>query len=316
MLPVMAGAGGSARKEYERRRAKDRASRKRSFKRSLVIVLATPFVVYGFVRLAADVANRWLLSWMFRQFGATGPSEVMDGKTANFLGLALAAVATLRMATDLWGARRTTESWRKGYEGEVMTAGALERLPPGYSTLHDLRIPGSKANIDHLVIGPTGVFTVETKHYSSDVVIRRGVAKHAGRSMDTVVEQANRQADTVRAVLGCGVRAVVCVQGAGVTVEGWFSKSLVDGVRFCSGNRIVETITRLDREHADEEVRRLADLAEQRLGRDPAGSPVPGAQVCDCGSSMVLRKRKADRSSFWGCTRYPNCRVTRSASTP
>jgi len=316
MLPIMAGAGESARREYERRRVKDQGVRRSNFKRALVIFLATPFVVYGFVRLCAAAANRWLISWMFRQAATTGPQVVIDGKTANLLGLALAAGATLRTARDLWGARQTTESWRKGYEGEVMTGKALERLPPGFTVLHDLRLPRSRANIDHLVVGTTGVFTVETKHYSSDVVIRRGMARHAGRSMDQVVEQANQQAEVVRSVLGCGVRAVVCVQGARVIVEGWFSKPVVDGVLFCSGNRLVEVLRRPISAHSDEEVRRLATLAEQQLGRESKGSPSTGSPVCECGSSMVLRNRKSDRAPFWGCTRYPRCRFTRSASSP
>ena len=95
MLPIMAGAGESARREYERRRVKDQGVRRSNFKRALVIFLATPFVVYGFVRLCAAAANRWLISWMFRQAATTGPQVVIDGKTANLLGLALAAGATV-----------------------------------------------------------------------------------------------------------------------------------------------------------------------------------------------------------------------------
>lgn len=183
MFPSVTAAGGSAHREFERRRQHDREVRRHSFKRYLVIALATPFVVYAGVRLGALAANRWLLSSMFEQFGVKGSQEVMDAKTANFVGLLLSGAATLRVVQQLWGARPTTVSWRKGYEGEVMTGKALQRLPEGYIALHDLRIPGSRANIDHLVVGPTGVFTVETKHYSSDVVIARGTARHAGRSM-------------------------------------------------------------------------------------------------------------------------------------
>lgn len=93
----------------------DRENRRRNFKRSLVFVVLTPFVVYGLVQAGAWAANEWLLSWMFRQFGAEGPQEVVDAKTAKTLGIFLAAVVALRMAIDLWGARRTTESWRKGH---------------------------------------------------------------------------------------------------------------------------------------------------------------------------------------------------------
>jgi hypothetical protein len=31
--------------------------------------------------------------------------------------------------------------------------------------LHDLAVPGSRANLDHLAIGPGGVFVIDSKHY-------------------------------------------------------------------------------------------------------------------------------------------------------
>jgi hypothetical protein len=309
-------AGGSAGREYERRRRKEQLKRRRNFKRAMTLVVLTPFIVYGAVRLGAWAANRWLISWMFRQFDTTGPHEVLDGKTANLLGLALAATATLRMAQEAWGSRPTTEAWRKGQEGEIMTGASLDALPETFITLHDLTMPGTRANIDHLVIGPPGVFTVETKHYSSDVVIRSGVARHSGRSMDSAVDQANRQAEVVRDALASPARAIICVQGAGVTIEGRSSRAVVDGVLFCSGPRLAKLLTRLEPElHADE-VKRLATLAEQHLGRSAA--PVQETEshgpvrACDCGGQMVVRHRRADGAPFWGCSRYPKCRTTSS----
>jgi Nuclease-related domain len=39
----------------------------------------------------------------------------------------------------------------------------LERQ--GWAVLHDLAVPGSRANIDHLVTGPAGVFVIDSQHY-------------------------------------------------------------------------------------------------------------------------------------------------------
>ena len=147
-----------------------------------------------------------------------------------------------------------------------MTGDALRRLPSSYTGLHDLGMPGSRANIDHVVVGPTGVFTVETKNYSSGVRLHRGVAGHAGRTMDHVVQQANGQAEAVGIVLDRSVRAIVCVHGGAVGVEGWFAKPIVDGVPCCSGRRLVDVITGQDPELGPDEVIRLAGLAVQRLG--------------------------------------------------
>ena len=125
----MATAGASAREEYERRRGRDREVRRRNFPRSLLIVLVVFFAVFGLVQVGAWAANRWLISLMFEQFGASGQRELVTPKMARVLGLLLGAVTSLRMATDLWGARQTTEAWKKGYEGEVRTGQHLDGLP-------------------------------------------------------------------------------------------------------------------------------------------------------------------------------------------
>ena len=57
-------------------------------------------------------------------------------------------------------------AWRRGAAGERRTArllGPLERH--GWAVLHDLAVPGSRANLDHLVIGPGGVFVIDSKQY-------------------------------------------------------------------------------------------------------------------------------------------------------
>src|SRR5215218_6946908 len=57
-------------------------------------------------------------------------------------------------------------AWRRGAVGERRTArllGPLER--EGWAILHDLAVPGSRANLDHLAIGPGGVFVIDSKQY-------------------------------------------------------------------------------------------------------------------------------------------------------
>jgi hypothetical protein len=57
-------------------------------------------------------------------------------------------------------------AWRRGAAGERRTARLLSPLErQGWVVLHDLAVPGSPANLDHLVIGPGGVFVVDSKHY-------------------------------------------------------------------------------------------------------------------------------------------------------
>jgi Nuclease-related domain len=57
-------------------------------------------------------------------------------------------------------------AWRRGAVGERRTARLLDPLErQGWAVLHDLAVPGSRANLDHLAIGPGGVFVIDSKQY-------------------------------------------------------------------------------------------------------------------------------------------------------
>ena len=237
---VASTAGGSAQAEYERRRARDRDGARARRRSSITLLLATPLVVFGLTHLSAAAADEYVR-------GATGtvPAQpVLDRTTISILAAVLAASATSMIARALWGPRQTTEAWAKGAEGERLTGQLLEHLPvDSFVTLHDLRIPGSRANIDHVVIGSSGVHTVETKHYRREVTIRNGQVWSGGRSLERVVAQAKRQATVVQEAVGREVFPVVCVHGGGVRLQGWRTRPVIDGVRFCSARQLVQVVT-------------------------------------------------------------------------
>lgn len=60
---------------------------------------------------------------------------------------------------------QSTRAWEHGAVGEEMLAARLQDLPEPADTLHDRRIPGTRANIDHLVVAPSGVWVVDAKRY-------------------------------------------------------------------------------------------------------------------------------------------------------
>jgi hypothetical protein len=84
------------------------------------------------------------------------------GLLAAQLASPLAGLAALLTAAALGWALQfrvspETSAWRRGATGERRTARLLRRLEDrGWVVLHDLAIPGSQANIDHLLIGPKG----------------------------------------------------------------------------------------------------------------------------------------------------------------
>ncbi len=78
------------------------------------------------------------------------------------IGLALAGYgAHKKSVSDVKG-----YSWIRGLKGENAVLKCLETLPKDYFIFNDVKLPGKGGNIDHIVIGPSGVFVIETKNYS------------------------------------------------------------------------------------------------------------------------------------------------------
>jgi hypothetical protein len=102
----------------------------------------------------------------------------------------------------------TTRAWRVGAEGERRVAEALADLD-GVVVLHDRQIPGTRANIDHVVVAASSVFVVDAKRYSGRIEIRDegGLFRVKrrlvvdGRDRTALVDGVRRQVEVVRAAL-------------------------------------------------------------------------------------------------------------------
>jgi hypothetical protein len=55
-------------------------------------------------------------------------------------------------------------TWSVGAVGEEKVAGTLAMLGDPFHVVHDVFLPNTRGNIDHVVIGPNGVFVLETKN--------------------------------------------------------------------------------------------------------------------------------------------------------
>jgi hypothetical protein len=104
----------------------------------------------------------------------------------------------------------STKVWARGAEGERRLGGALATLTADdLVVLHDRRLPSSKTNIDHLVVGPNGIYVVDAKRYtglvelrSSGTSFRPGPNKLyvAGRDRSKLVDAMSKQILAVDAV--------------------------------------------------------------------------------------------------------------------
>jgi len=121
---------------------------------------------------------------------------------------------------------RSTTAWKVGAEGEARV-GEVLRDVAGIEVLHDRRWPGTRsANIDHIVVAPSGVFVIDAKKYQGKLeIVDKGSWLRSdwrlyvnGRNQTKLVEGVAAQAEAVRGALdGVGaapVSGVLCFIGA------------------------------------------------------------------------------------------------------
>jgi len=71
----------------------------------------------------------------------------------------------LFMGARVWRVKQKMEAWKLARDGERAVGQLLDTLrAEGYQVFHD--VLGEDFNLDHILIGPGGVFTVETKTWS------------------------------------------------------------------------------------------------------------------------------------------------------
>jgi Nuclease-related domain len=181
--------GRSALAQYRRRRAEELAGWARS------LTWRAPLVAAGLVA------------------GALAAQAGLP--RAGLAGLAVAAMVGWRLR---FRPSEQARAWRRGAAGERQTARLLDRLGrDGYQVLHDLAMPHSPANLDHLILGPSGVFVIDSKdwtgqvHQSSD-----GLIWHNHYRLDRTLATIRWQAETLGRLLGVPVAPLVCVHGAHV----------------------------------------------------------------------------------------------------
>jgi hypothetical protein len=232
-------AGASSQAEYERRRAQHRERMRQ--RRPLVLAITAIGVIAGIAFMGSQPAVGWVLIF----------------------------AAVISAANVLFVTPSHVTAWATGADGETRTARFLEPLSAeGFRVLHDRRIPGSRANIDHIVIGPPGVFVVETKSFGGQLKVRGNETYVAGRRKTAMLEEAKREALAVQVALapelealGIPVVPIICVHRASLP---WFG-ARAGGVRIVSGKDLAKRLREADARLAPDAVERLAAAAANSL---------------------------------------------------
>jgi Nuclease-related domain len=234
--------GASAAAYYRRRRAAEWTLYRRTLPLRLVGVALTSLVA----ALAVDQVAPALAGWA---------------------GLMAAGLVGWRLRFRL---SQDARNWQRGARGERRTARQLNRLTHhGWVVLHDLAVPDSHANADHLIIGPAGVFLADSKNWRGQLVFASdGTLWHGSypltATLATIGFEARSIADAL-AVPGLAVEPLLVVHGSTIP----WGEQYLGGVAVLPAGRLVATLLALPVLLTDQQVTQLAGRAMARLHPAP-----------------------------------------------
>lgn len=188
-----------------------------------------------------------------------------------YLGITAAVIAA--MADTVYQARTVSSvpAWRRRSAAERRTEAQLKKLErSGYRTLHARAIPGSEAQIDHLVIGPTGVYAVDSEKWDKRLPVR--VQSHRKlfhgpfnrkERLDEARWEASQASRLISEALNREIAVVPSLAIYGPPIP-WKILNIRE-VDVFDGHRVRKWITKRERSLTDAEIDKIYEIAAQVL---------------------------------------------------
>ncbi len=162
-----------------------------------------------------------------------------------FLALAVAVAAAANHS------RSRMQAFLKGARGEEAAARVLALLPDAFTVFHGLAatrrgiLAQGGADLDHVVVGPTGVFVIETKNWNGSIAIQDGELICAGARpsrppLDQVKAAASALRSRLRAATACDIPVTPVLCFASNTLSP--GQQGAAGVLVCNADRLIELI--------------------------------------------------------------------------
>ena len=189
-----------------------------------------------------------------------------------------------------WRAR----SFEAGDRGEVRVQGMLGELSSqGWKQLHKRRWPGTtRADLDHVLIGPGGVVILDTKNWSGQLRFSKGRLWRDQADETSAVVGVAAQVDAVAEVLAEVNLAPAAITGALVFVQQPLPMTSLGRVFVMSVEQVPRWLRALGERLCAEQVEQLAVLLEERL---------PLALPAQSRVTAMLRRRPASRPIVGQC---------------
>jgi hypothetical protein len=176
-------------------------------------------------------------------------------RDARFLGAEIALLVSMFVISRY--VLPLLERHDRGASGEEHVGELLDELPAGeWQVIHDATL--GHGNVDHILIGPAGVFTVETKSHPGPVRV--------GRMHGSLFSQAHAQRKAIEAVTGAEVEPLIVYSRAWVDRPGTRRK----GVRVLPARMLLGHLRRRPERLSAEEIWRVRASVAQALTDEQA----------------------------------------------
>ncbi|HEX4812638.1 MAG TPA: nuclease-related domain-containing protein [Nonomuraea sp.] len=187
------------------------------------------------------------------------------------LGVTAGVIAAIAEAVYKARSNSSVPAWRRSSVAERRTEAQLRKLERlGYRTLHARAIPDTEHQIDHLVVGPTGVYAVDSEKWDKRLPVRVQMGKklfHGPFDQKERLTHAKLEASLAGELIGKAFGRPVAVVPS-LAIYGppvpWKIMT-IRGVDVYQGDRARKWITKRDRALTDAEIERIYDIAAQQL---------------------------------------------------
>ncbi|WP_283137845.1 nuclease-related domain-containing protein [Rhizohabitans arisaemae] len=187
------------------------------------------------------------------------------------VGLTAAVIAAI--ADTVYRARTVSSvsAWRRASVAERRTEAQLRRLERnGYYSLHARALPDSDAQIDHLVVGPTGIYAVDSEKWDKRLPVRAMSHRklfHGPFNQKARLDEANWEASTAAKLisdeLGREITVVPSLAIYGPSIP-WKVLNIRE-VDVFDGSRVRSWITKREKCLTPADVQEIAEAAEAVL---------------------------------------------------
>ncbi len=100
----------------------------------------------------------------------TGFIVMVHGIYSNHISIFLGGSFAFIFGGYLYQSKITqTRIWRSGLKGQRKVEEVLAELDDRFTLINNMSLPFKKCDIDHILVGPNGIFLIETKNYKGEI---------------------------------------------------------------------------------------------------------------------------------------------------